>query len=118
MKPVMSADSSWMMSGAVPPWNWVTSWSCTESQLPWTYSTWMFGLAAFQSATIFLVAATVVFWKARLWNFSRHLLGRRPRVTGAVVTVAPTGRERHQCTRRHQGGYCFLHCISSGISNP
>ena len=30
----------------------------------------MFGLAAFQSATIFLVAATVVFWKARLWNFS------------------------------------------------
>src|SRR5215217_6824450 len=70
MKPVMSADSSWMMSGAVPPWNWVTSWSCTLSQLPWTYSTWMLGLAAFQSATIFLVAATVVFWNARLWNFS------------------------------------------------
>jgi hypothetical protein len=30
----------------------------------------MSGLAAFQSATIFLVAATVDFWKARLWNFS------------------------------------------------
>lgn len=59
-----------MMSGAVPPWNWVTNWSCTESQLPCTYSTWMSGLAAFQSATIFFVAATVVFWKARLWNFS------------------------------------------------
>jgi hypothetical protein len=32
--------------------------------------TWMFGWAAFQSLTIFCTAATVGFWKARLWNVS------------------------------------------------
>src|SRR5882757_5064670 len=68
MKPEMSAASSWMMSGAVPPSNCVTSWSCTESHDPSLYSTWILGWAAFQSFTIFLTAAMVGFWKARLWN--------------------------------------------------
>ena len=59
-----------MMSGAEPPWNCVTSWSWTESQLPWTYSTWMSGFASFHSSTIACDAATVGSWKARLWNRS------------------------------------------------
>ena len=59
MKPARSADSSWMMSGAVPPWNWVTSESCTELTSMVTSSTWTSGLAALKSATICSVAATV-----------------------------------------------------------
>ena len=59
-----------MMSGAVPPWNWVTSWSCTESQLPCTSSTWVLGLSSFQESTISFVTFTVVSWKARLWKRS------------------------------------------------
>src|SRR5678815_4576196 len=66
------------MSGAVPPWNWVTNWSCTESQEPWLYFTWMFGWAAFQSVTIFCTAAIVGFWKARLWNVSVTLSPELP----------------------------------------
>ena len=103
-----------MMSGAVPPWNWVTSWSCTESQLPWTYSTWMFGLAAFQSATIFLVAATVVFWKARLWNFSVTFSvphRQRPSQPELLSLLPTTRRERHQCARRRcRAVTAFLMC--------
>jgi len=65
----MSADSSWMMSGAVPPANCVTSWSWTLSQLPCTRSTFTSGLAALKSSTIFLVAVCVSGRKASDWNF-------------------------------------------------
>ena len=52
----MSAASSWITSGAALPANWVTSLSCTEPGSTFWYSTWMFGLAAFQESTISWVA--------------------------------------------------------------
>src|SRR4051794_2194112 len=66
----MSAASSWMMSGAVPPTKLVKSLSCTESQSPWTYCTWIVGWLLFQAFTIAWLAATVGFCQARLWNVS------------------------------------------------
>ena len=60
----MSADSSWMMSGAWLPANWVTSLSCTEFGSTFWYSTWMSGFAAFHVSTMFCVALTVRSWNA------------------------------------------------------
>src|SRR6188768_2658819 len=59
-----------MMSGAVPPANWVVSWSLALSQLPCRISTWTSGLAVFQASTIAWVAAIVLSWNAKLWNMS------------------------------------------------
>jgi hypothetical protein len=51
-----------MMSGAVPPWNCVTSWSCTLSQVPCVSLIWMSGFFLFQASTMSFVAATVESW--------------------------------------------------------
>src|SRR4051794_30415178 len=76
-----------MMSGAVPPTNDVSSWSCTEPQSPCTYLTWMFGLALFHASTIDLFAATVGSCHARLWNVSVVAARWEVAAEAAVVVV-------------------------------
>src|SRR5437016_2653299 len=98
----MSGDSSWMMSGASPPSNAVTSWSCTLSQLPGTYSTWIFGCAEFHCATSFLLAAMDSFCQARLRNLS--LTGpsepdeeQADRPVAASAAAGTAARRRRRC---------------------
>lgn len=69
-KSARSSEASWMMSGASPPSKEVSSWSCTLSQLPWTYSTRTPGWAAFHSFTSSLLTATDSSCQASDWKRS------------------------------------------------
>src|SRR5918999_4268186 len=57
-----------MTSAGSPPSNEVSSWSCTDPQSPWTYSTWTSGFCAFHCRTSALFAAMDCSCQARLWK--------------------------------------------------
>src|SRR6478735_2475452 len=94
-----------MMSGAVPPANWVVGWSLALSQLPCRISTWTSGLAVFQASTIAWVAAIVLSWNAKLWNLS---------VIGSLLAWAPadvaTPARAMPRAAAAPHALCFMYC--------
>src|SRR4051794_3698452 len=94
-----------MMSGAVPPANWVVSWSLALSQLPCRISTWTSGLAEFQASTMACVAAIVLSWKAKLWNLS--VIGSP--LAWAPADVATPARAMPRAAAAPHA-LCFMYC--------